>query len=60
LITINQVLGPVGYIVAGPLFVHAGLHATYALVAALATAAALNFAAVALSSPAAPLAQEAA
>ena len=29
--------------IAGPLFVHAGLHAAYALIAALATFASVNF-----------------
>jgi MFS family permease len=43
LLTINNLAGPLGYVVAGPLFVHAGLHATFALVAALATFASLNF-----------------
>jgi MFS family permease len=43
LITINQLAGPIGFVIAGPLFVHAGLHWTYALVAALATVATANF-----------------
>ena len=43
LITINQFAGPIGFLIAGPLFVHAGLHWTYALVAALATVATANF-----------------
>jgi MFS family permease len=43
LLTINQLLGPVGYVVAGTLFVHAGLHATYAVIAVLGTLASLNF-----------------
>lgn len=43
LITINQFAGPVGFVIAGPLFVRAGLHWTYALVAALATVATANF-----------------
>ena len=43
LLTINQISGPVGYVVAGTLFVHAGLHGTYVVVAALATFASLNF-----------------
>ncbi len=44
IITANQVAGPVGYALAGVLFAVIGLHATYALVAALATIAAVNFA----------------
>ena len=43
LITINQFAGPIGFLIAGPLFVRAGLHWTYALVAALATVATANF-----------------
>jgi MFS family permease len=43
LITINQLAGPIGFVIAGPLFVHAGLHWTYALVAGLATIATANF-----------------
>jgi len=43
LITINNVAGPVAFVIAGPLFVHAGLHAAYALIAALATFASVNF-----------------
>jgi MFS family permease len=43
LITINNVAAPVGFIVAGPLFVHAGLQAAYAVIASLATFASLNF-----------------
>jgi MFS family permease len=43
LITINQLAGPIGFAIAGPLFVHAGLHWTYALVAGLATIATANF-----------------
>jgi hypothetical protein len=43
IITINQAAGPLGYVIAGPLFVHAGLHAAYAVVAGLATVASLNF-----------------
>jgi MFS family permease len=43
LITINQFAGPIGFVIAGPLFVHAGLHWTYALVAGLATIATTNF-----------------
>ena len=42
-ITINNVAGPVAFVIAGPLFVHAGLHAAYALIAALATFASVNF-----------------
>jgi MFS family permease len=43
LLTINQISGPVGYLVAGTLFVKAGLHGTYVVVAALASFASLNF-----------------
>jgi MFS family permease len=43
LITINQVAGPVAFVIAGPLFVHAGLQAAYVLIAALATFATVNF-----------------
>jgi MFS family permease len=43
IITINQLAGPLGYIVAGPIFVHAGLHAAYAVIAVLATFASANF-----------------
>jgi MFS family permease len=43
LITINQLAGPLGYLIAGTLFVAIGLHATYGLIAVLATLASLNF-----------------
>jgi MFS family permease len=43
LLTINQLLGPLGYVVAGTLFARAGLHATYAVIAVLGTLATLNF-----------------
>jgi MFS family permease len=43
LITINQVLGPIGYVVAGTLFSRVGLHESYAVMAALGTFATLNF-----------------
>jgi MFS family permease len=43
LITINNIAGPLAFVIAGPLFVHAGLHAAYALIAALATFASVNF-----------------
>ena len=43
IITINSLAGPLGYVVAGPLFDRAGLHAAYFLVAILATLAAVNF-----------------
>ncbi len=42
-ITINQLAGPLDYIIAGPIFVHAGLHVAYSVIAALATGASLNF-----------------
>jgi MFS family permease len=43
LLTINNIAGPLAFVIAGPLFVHAGLHAAYALIAALATFASVNF-----------------
>lgn len=43
LLTINRLAGPLGYVVAGTLFVRAGLHGTYAVVAGLATFASVNF-----------------
>jgi MFS family permease len=43
IITINQVLGPVGYVLAGFLFTRIGLHETYAVMAVLGTFATLNF-----------------
>jgi MFS family permease len=43
IITINQLAGPLGYVIAGPIFVHAGLHVAYAVIATLATGATLNF-----------------
>jgi MFS family permease len=43
IITINTVAGPVAFAVAGPLFVHAGLHVSYSVVAGLATFASINF-----------------
>jgi MFS family permease len=43
LLTINQVAGPLGYVVAGTMFAHVGLHETYALIAGLATLATVNF-----------------
>jgi Zn-dependent protease len=43
LLTINQISGPLGYLVAGTLFVRIGLHGTYTVVATLATFASLNF-----------------
>jgi hypothetical protein len=43
LLTINQISGPLGYLVAGTLFVRFGLHGTYTVVATLATFASLNF-----------------
>jgi MFS family permease len=42
-ITINTLAGPLGYVVAGPLFDRAGLHSAYLLVAVLASLAAVNF-----------------
>jgi MFS family permease len=43
LITINQVAGPLGFVVAGTLIASIGLHPVYALIAGLATFASLNF-----------------
>jgi predicted MFS family arabinose efflux permease len=59
LITANRVAGPLGYALAGPLFVGLGLHASYAVVAALASFAAVNFIAAVASNPV-PVGQEAA
>jgi MFS family permease len=42
-LTANQIAAPLGFVLAGPLFVALGLHATYAVVAALALVAAVNF-----------------
>ena len=42
-ITANRVAAPLGYAVAGPLIVGLGLHSVYAIVAALAALAAVNF-----------------
>jgi MFS family permease len=42
-ITANRVAAPLGYAVAGPLLVGLGLHPVYAIVAGLATLAAVNF-----------------
>jgi predicted MFS family arabinose efflux permease len=50
IITANQVAGPAGYALAGALFAALGLHATYAIVAALATLAAANFVQAVLTS----------
>jgi MFS family permease len=60
LITINQLLGPVGYVVAGTLFAAIGLHATYAVMAVLGTFATFNFVVAVLPLIGAPVAQEAA
>lgn len=43
LITINQTLGPLGYVLAGVLFTRIGLHETYAVMAVLGTFATANF-----------------
>jgi MFS family permease len=43
LITINQVLGPLGYVLAGVLFTRIGLHQTYAVMAVIGTFATVNF-----------------
>jgi MFS family permease len=60
LVTINQVLGPVGYVVAGTLFASIGLHTTYAVMAALGTFATFNFVVTMLPMLGAPAVQEAA
>jgi MFS family permease len=60
IITVNQLAGPVAYVIAGPLFIHLGLHASYAIVAALASAASINFILAVVSNPIAPSAQAAA
>ena len=39
----NRLAGPLGYVVVGTLFVHAGLPGTYAVVAGLATFASVKF-----------------
>ena len=60
LITINQTLGPLGYVLAGVLFTSIGLHKTYALIAVLGTLATLNFVLAAAPYRGTPVAQEAA
>ena len=57
LITINQLLGPLGYVLAGVLFASVGLHTTYALIAVLGTLATLNFVVAATPYRGAPVAQ---
>jgi predicted MFS family arabinose efflux permease len=59
IITANQVAGPLGFVLAGVLFVSIGLHAAYVIAAALASVAALNFVNAILAFPPA-VAQEAA
>ena len=59
LITINQVLGPLGYVVAGTLFARLGLHASYAVMAVLGTFATLNFIVAVAPLRGGPVAQEA-
>jgi MFS family permease len=59
LITINQVLGPLGYVLAGVLFSRIGLHETYGVIAVIGTFATLNFV-VAVAPMRGPVAQEAA
>jgi predicted MFS family arabinose efflux permease len=51
IITANQVAGPLGYALAGVLFAGIGLHSVYAIVAALASVAAVNFVQAILTSP---------
>jgi hypothetical protein len=60
LITINQVLGPLGYALAGTLFTSLGLHATYAVIATLGTLATLNFVVAATPYRGVPVAEAAA
>ena len=59
LITINQVLGPLGYVLAGVLFTRIGLHPSYAVMAVLGTAATLNFVIAVAPLRGEPVAQEA-
>jgi MFS family permease len=54
LITINQLAGPAGLLIAGPLFVRLGVHAVYAIVAVLATIASANFILAVVSYPVGP------
>jgi len=54
LITINQLAGPAGLLIAGPLFVRYGVHAVYAVVAVLATFASANFILAVVSYPVGP------
>jgi MFS family permease len=60
LVTINQLLGPAGYVLAGVLFAAIGLHTTYAVMAVLGTFATFNFVVTVLPMIGAPVAQEAA
>ena len=60
LISINQVLGPLGYVLAGVLFMRIGLHPSYAVMAVLGTFATLNFVIAVAPLRGAPVAQEAA
>lgn len=60
LFTINQVLGPLGYVLAGVLFARIGLHTSYAVMAVLGTFATLNFVLAVAPLRGAPVAQEAA
>ena len=60
LVTINQLLGPAGYVLAGVLFAAIGLHATYAAMAVLGTFATLNFVVAVLPMVGGPVAEEAA
>jgi MFS family permease len=57
LITINQLLGPLGYVLAGVLFASVGLHTTYALIAALGSLATVNFVVAATPYRGAPVAE---
>ena len=43
IITINQLAGPSSSVIAGSIFVHAGLHVAYAVIATFTTGASLNF-----------------
>jgi MFS family permease len=60
LITINQVLGPLGYALAGTLFTSIGLHTTYAVIATLGTLATINFVVAATPYRGVPVAEAAA
>jgi predicted MFS family arabinose efflux permease len=54
LITINQLAGPLGLVIAGPLFAKLGLHAVYAIIAVLASFASANFILAVVTYPVGP------